>query len=216
MHISVLHCISNSFPFEREEAFGSSKLLNDKVLYLALDKGRLQPPADSNAATEDERHPLLAAQIQQGSLSTKQPLLAFCIRKKKKRLSYGHLSHQWSHCAEVCVQKLISSSVFNSQNMCNDRVGSSIAVCLKQILLWKYHEDMRPYSRCLLACIAACGKELEKYVHWLSHKSNFPSNLTKVSDCITVNIKRKDKKTILPEMTTLKLQTSDGFQLYAG
>ncbi len=62
--------------------FGSGKLLNDKVLYLELDKGRLKPPADSNAATEDERHPLLPAQIQQGSLSTKQLLLAFCSRKK--------------------------------------------------------------------------------------------------------------------------------------
>lgn len=57
---------------------------------------------------------------------------------------------------------------------------------------------MRPYWICLLACIAACGKELEKYslsnVHWLSHKSNFPSNLTKVSDCITVNVKKERQK----------------------
>lgn len=104
-----MHCISNSFPFEREEAFGSSKLLNDKALYPELDKGRLQPPADSDAATEDERHPLLAAQIQQGSLSTKQPLLAFCSRRKK-RLSYGQLSLLQSYCAaEVDVSEHMSS-----------------------------------------------------------------------------------------------------------
>lgn len=86
--------------------FGCGKLLNDKVLYLELDKGRLQPPAESNAVTEDERHPLLPAQIQQGSLSTKQLLLAFCIRrkkqkKKKNRLSYGCLTLLWAYYAVV-------------------------------------------------------------------------------------------------------------------
>ena len=75
---------------------GSGKLLNDRELYLELDKGRLQPPADSDAATEDERHPLLPTQIQQGSLSTKQLLLAFC-----SRLSYGRLTLLWAHCAAV-------------------------------------------------------------------------------------------------------------------
>lgn len=75
---------------------GSGKLLHDKVLYLELDKGRLQPAADSDAATEDERHPLLPAQIQRGSLST------FCGRENIKRYSYGRLTLLWALCAAAC------------------------------------------------------------------------------------------------------------------
>lgn len=68
---------------KKPSCLGCGKLLNDKVLYLEVDKGRLQPPADSNAVTEDERHPLLPAPIQQGSLSTKLLLVACCSRRKK-------------------------------------------------------------------------------------------------------------------------------------
>ena len=87
----------------QSSGFDSGKLLNDKVLYLGLDKGRLQPPADSTEPMWMKdilccHHRFSKGACQQSSFCW---LSAAKKRKEKKEKidSYGHLTVLWAYCA---------------------------------------------------------------------------------------------------------------------
>lgn len=64
---------------------------------------------DSGTVAEDERHPLLPAQIQHGGLSTKQLFAVFSAGggEREKRLSYGRPTLARAHCAAAwCAQAI--------------------------------------------------------------------------------------------------------------